>query len=216
MNFQTVGEITTLITIDFFLIFRVVTVEDNFVLGYATIGFIAFYVLVCAAYIMWDIITESRSSLIRFLAMRKYKVQRRNLGIILHATRRQRIKNFLMRRKLTTFHDGTVKMSVEMVAYQDQGIESWSSSSDENKNSDSWATCSDDSGLEEPTMLESSDYPMAKADSPLKSLRNQAQVAKLQHFALQKQQLFEQITGNALLNGKSIGITNGKSESSSL
>ena len=73
---QTVGEITTLITIDFFLIFRVVTVEDNFILGYATIGSIAVYVLVCTAYILWDIIAYSRSSLIRMLVMRKYKEQR--------------------------------------------------------------------------------------------------------------------------------------------
>ena len=70
---QTVGEITTLITIDFFLIFRVVTVEDNFILGYATIGFIAVYILVCTAYILWDIIKYSRTSLIRILVMRKYK-----------------------------------------------------------------------------------------------------------------------------------------------
>ena len=77
-----------MVTIDFFLIFRIVTVEDNFNLGYATIGVVAFYILVCTSFILWDISAHSRSSLIRFLAMRRYKKQRLNHKMILKVTKR--------------------------------------------------------------------------------------------------------------------------------
>ena len=214
LNLQTVGEITTLITVDFFLIFRVVTVEDNWVLGYSTIGFIAIYVVVCTAYILWDSIAYSRSSLIRFLAMRKYKVQRENLGIILHATRRQRIKNFLMRRNLANFDENMAKSSVEMGANVD--LNDLSSLSAESQNSNTWETCSDDSNLEERESHVCSENTPSRSDSAHRSSQGQAVGKSSTVFALRSQKFLEQLGGNALLNGKSIAVSSSKDESAML
>ena len=73
---QTFGELSTLAMIDFFLIFRVVSIEENFVLGYATIIFIAVYIAICLVFILWSTAAEIKTSLIHFLAKKKYREQR--------------------------------------------------------------------------------------------------------------------------------------------
>ena len=73
---QTVGEVSTLAMIDFFLIFRVVSVEENFVLGYATIISIGVYILICFVFILCTTVVESKTRLIHFLAKKKYQKQR--------------------------------------------------------------------------------------------------------------------------------------------
>ena len=73
MWLQTIGELSTLAMIDFFLIFRVVSIEENFVLGYATIMFIAFYIAICFLFILWTTVAETKTNLIHFLAKKNYR-----------------------------------------------------------------------------------------------------------------------------------------------
>lgn len=87
LRLQTFGELSIMITADFFLIFRVVSVETNFELGYATIGAIGSYMFLCACYIIWNLVIDSKWKFRRWLAYRRYFKQRRNLSDILKKTR---------------------------------------------------------------------------------------------------------------------------------
>ena len=74
-----IGEATTLITIDFFLIYRMVSVETNFELGYATIGVIAVYILICAFFIIKNTVLEGKSNVKRWLVLCMYRRKRKKL-----------------------------------------------------------------------------------------------------------------------------------------
>ena len=67
-----------------------VSVEDNFTLGYATIIFVATYMFVSVIIILRNIFISARNSLRRYLAKRAYKKQRESLKINLQSTKPQR------------------------------------------------------------------------------------------------------------------------------
>lgn len=67
-----------------------VTVEANFILGYAT--FVGAYILVCLIIILTNVIISSKSKLRRWCVKRSYRKQRKNLKANLKFTRPQRQK----------------------------------------------------------------------------------------------------------------------------
>ena len=59
-----------------FFLFNVVTVEQNYLLGYLPIGVVAFYLLVSLVFILRKIYVSYRAKLLYKIAVSKFKKQR--------------------------------------------------------------------------------------------------------------------------------------------
>ena len=84
---QTFTEMTIMMTTLCFMAFNIVSVEDNFSLGYYTISIIGTYISICALLIIANLLSFVYSSLRFRLAMRAYRSSRKQLAINLRSTR---------------------------------------------------------------------------------------------------------------------------------
>ena len=64
-----------------------VSVERNFELGYATIGVIAIYILICAYFIIKNAVLDGKSNVKRWLVLCMYRRSRKKLKKVLKQTK---------------------------------------------------------------------------------------------------------------------------------
>jgi len=70
---QTFSEIVVLYVCHLFFLFNVVTVEQNYLLGYLVIGVVAFYLLVSLGFILRKIYVSYRAKFLYKKAVRRFK-----------------------------------------------------------------------------------------------------------------------------------------------
>ena len=75
-----------------FITFNIVSVEENFTLGYATIGIVGLYIFVCLLVILKNVFVVIRDKLRRWRAMRSFKSKRKQLKINLKSTKPKRVE----------------------------------------------------------------------------------------------------------------------------
>lgn len=96
---QIFAEISILVTSDCFLSFNIVSVEDNFTLGFATIGVIGVYVFVCLVFILHKVAVSMIDQFRRWNAWRIYKSKRKQLAVNLKSIKPLRIQRWRDMRK---------------------------------------------------------------------------------------------------------------------
>ena len=65
-------ELAILLTTDSFVAFNMVSIDNNFILGYQAIAIIGAYIVLCAMIILAKLFIFARDKLRRMLAMRRY------------------------------------------------------------------------------------------------------------------------------------------------
>ena len=86
-------ELAILLTTDSFVAFNMVSIDNNFILGYQAIAIIGAYIVICAIIILAKLFLFVRDKLRRMLAMRRYVKQRKEISEKLAATRAIRRKS---------------------------------------------------------------------------------------------------------------------------
>lgn len=84
------SECVVAITIYCFIVFNMVSVEDNFILGYFTIGFVSLYILISLLTISRQTYREKRLWLYKIFAKRKFTKQRKYRAKTLEITHERR------------------------------------------------------------------------------------------------------------------------------
>lgn len=78
---QTISEVCIMISTFCFIAFNIVSVEDNFTLGYFTIGVTGVYISICALIILRNFVIHMRNELRLRLVLHEYKKSRKQLQI---------------------------------------------------------------------------------------------------------------------------------------
>ena len=106
---QTIDEMIILLCSYTFYIFRMVSLEQNYMIGYYSIGLILFYMVCSLGYVLAGNIKALKASLRRRMIMRNYQKSRQQLRRKLAETREVRLSHFWQKRMINSVADVTLE-----------------------------------------------------------------------------------------------------------